>query len=61
MNSSQASLYAAPTLIAESVVPAVIDASERLADEAEEMGEQVRKQSERLAELREKRVSDSGE
>lgn len=57
----QASLYAATTLLAELVVPAVIDAGERLSDEADEMREQAHKQTERLAELREKRVTDSGE
>lgn len=55
----QASLNGRQDLVAEVVAPTVLEARERLVEEAEELKSQIAKQAERLAELREKRVSDS--
>lgn len=55
----QASLHATTGLLSSIIIPALLEAVERLTEEADEIREQVEKQVARLAVLREKRISDS--
>ena len=46
-------------MVAEIVAPTVLEARDRLAEDAEELKAQIQKQAVRLSELREKRINDS--
>lgn len=50
-----------PDLVVDVILPASMEAKDRLSEEAIDIKEQVEKQVSRLHELREKRLSDAGE